>query len=139
MPEGIATISRRHSTSNYDYAQKRTGGSVEFERTGEVQRWKQCSFKGMAKNPDDRFLDANEMLDCLASGENIQEKRISKPAAQIEETEHTPEVSSTVNKTDSQTPAKVPFWLSPTGVFVIIAIICTVIFLMQLKKHLAAD
>ncbi len=98
--------------------------------------------KGLQKDPTDRFNDGKEMLDCLLSRTNIQEKEPEKIALdsaadlQPEVIEKPAPSAPLVDLSDnSNAPAKNAFWLSPAGlfVFVLIVIVSAGIFMIILN------
>ncbi len=98
--------------------------------------------KGLAKDPEDRFHDAKEMLDSLISGLPAAKNENQNSAEDIAtpaET-HAPSSLQAVEKTTELKPAsKSAFWLSPAGVFVIVAFIFIVAFLILMQQQLVHD
>ncbi len=97
--------------------------------------------KGLAKNPDHRFLDAKEILDCLLAGTKDSQKESEKSADNIapSETFAAPSIQS-IKTTAALKPApKAVFWLSPTGIFVLITVVLLTVFLIVLQHQLAVD
>ena len=92
--------------------------------------------KGLAKNPEDRFHDAKEMLDCLLSGSPVSKTEIQNSTADITPQPEVPPPLSvpTVQSTTELKPySNAAFWISPTGIFMIIAILAVVAFLLKLQ------